>query len=375
MHHLRSIPLCIDLDGTLVKTDTLLELLLLFLRSGNKKIYRIPFWIACGRARFKTELAKQVDLDPALLPRHKPLVDYIYEVKKKGRPLVLVTAASEQIALVVAEFFGCFDEVLASSSDHNLRGPAKLACLLDRYGPRGFDYAGNDHTDVIIWKQARLAILVNPGPGVAEKARPFCDNHLILDDRKPVFHAVRLLLGSTRWAENLLMFLPWLLFKQVPEVRLASVCTAYLVYSFAASSIQSGAALYFLNRDRRLSDYRSNPLASGDLPLQLGCVIPPLLLVLSGIIFIATNPFPLALFLGYLAEETWWQARQRRQGPPPGLIITACIYFLILFSGLCAARLPVSATHLVLLGILAAGAGLGWRYRHRLLRLLRSSTL
>ena len=374
MDHLRSIPLCIDLDGTLVKTDTLLELLLLFLRSKSFKIYLIPFWIACGRARFKTELARQVALDPAILPRHKPLIDYINKMKKKGRPLVLVTAASEQLTHAVADFFGCFDEILASSGDHNLRGPAKLACLLDRYGPRGFDYAGNDHTDVIIWKQARLAILVNPGPGVAVKATRCCNNPLILDDRKPVLQAIRLLLGSTRWIENILLFLPWLLFKQDPDVRLVSVCMAYAIYSLSASAIQAGAALYFLNRDRRSADYRRNPLASGDLPLLLGYVVPPLLLVLSAIFFIATNPFPLSLYLGYLAEETWRQARQRRQGPPAGLVITACIYFLLLFSGLCAARLPVSATHLVLLGILATGAGLGWRYRHSFLQLLRSST-
>jgi len=353
-----AIPLCIDLDGTLIKTDTLLELLLRFVRSRDRRIYRIPCWIIRGRAYFKKELARCVSLDPSLLPRHSLLIDYILHEKKKGRPVILVTAASKKTARIFADFFGFFDAVFASSSNHNLRGAAKLTCLLDQFGCQGFDYAGNDHSDIIIWQQCRRAILVNPAAGVAKKIIPFHDNHLILDDRPPVFHSTALLLDTGRWKRNIILFLPWALFGYGTDSPVAQVCLTYLTFSLAASSVSSGASLYYLDQDRdNPARYPLNPLASGNLPLHTGALVAPLFLILSGAIFMATQPVASLLYLAYLTGEVLTQINARTQNAS-GWIMAIPMYFLLLASGLQAARLSFSPFHLAVLFLLALAGGM-----------------
>ncbi len=333
-----SVPLCIDLDGTLVKTDTLYELFLVFLRTGGKNIILLPAWLAKGKANFKYKLAEQVLLDPAILPYHTGIINYICREKKGGRTIILVTAASKQLALCVADFLGFFDEILASSREHNLRGEAKLACLLARFGNKGFDYAGNDHTDIVIWKQARTAILVNPEPGVVLRVLLDNTNHLILDERsKSRQHALAACLGSQHWVINLIIFLPWLSSHRDPGY-LSTLLVEYLAFSLVSGAIYSGAHLFFLHRDRQEkkgNESSENPLASGELPLLYGFVIPPILSILSAILLTisATGSVSYLLYLAYVTSQVLSQIMMRRKNSTPWLMRT-CASISLLATGL-----------------------------------------
>ena len=46
-------PLCVDLDGTLIRTDLLWESLLALLKQRPLSIFQLPFWLLKGRAYFK----------------------------------------------------------------------------------------------------------------------------------------------------------------------------------------------------------------------------------------------------------------------------------------------------------------------------------
>jgi phosphoserine phosphatase len=105
--------------------------------------------------------------------------------KAAGRRVALVTAANEKIAGQVAERFGLFDDVLASDGTRNLRGTAKLKAMQKRYGDGGFDYAGNDRTDLKIWPHARQALIVNPDRGVEKAARGVARVAAVFDKRPP----------------------------------------------------------------------------------------------------------------------------------------------------------------------------------------------
>src|SRR5256885_10972873 len=54
------------------------------------------------------------------------------------------------------------------SSD--LRSENKLKALVERFGERGFDYAGNSTADLSVWRGARKAVVVNATAGLARKA-------------------------------------------------------------------------------------------------------------------------------------------------------------------------------------------------------------
>src|SRR5882757_643624 len=62
------IPLVVDLDGTLIKTDLLWEYLARLLQRNPFSIFQILFWWTRGRACLKKKLAARIKIDPVPLP-------------------------------------------------------------------------------------------------------------------------------------------------------------------------------------------------------------------------------------------------------------------------------------------------------------------
>ena len=164
------VPLCVDLDGTLIKTDLLWESLARLLRRNPFQLLPVLFWWMRGRAFLKRQLVRRVTIDPAALPYHEPFLAFLREQKKTGRKLVLVTASDRDMALPVANHVGLFDEVLGSDGKTNLRSGNKLKVLVAKFGERGFDYAGNSSADFAVWRGAREAIVVNASAAVLKRA-------------------------------------------------------------------------------------------------------------------------------------------------------------------------------------------------------------
>jgi apolipoprotein N-acyltransferase len=157
------VPLCVDLDGTLVKTDLLWESLARLLQRNPFALFVVLIWWARGRAFLKRQLARRVTIDPADLPYNEPFLAFLREQKKAGRKLILATASDHELAVPVANHVGLFDEVLGSDGKTNLRGVNKLKALTEKFGERGFAYAGNSATDLVVWRGAREAIVTNAG--------------------------------------------------------------------------------------------------------------------------------------------------------------------------------------------------------------------
>src|SRR4051812_23341774 len=135
------VPLVVDLDGTLVRTDTLHESLLVLLKRNPLLLVLAALWLLKGKAAFKAEVGRRVKLDTEHLPYSEPLLAYLTEQKAQGRRLVLATAADRTIAEAVSAHLGLFDEVYASDGVVNLSGERKLARLKQAHPE--FDYAGD----------------------------------------------------------------------------------------------------------------------------------------------------------------------------------------------------------------------------------------
>jgi apolipoprotein N-acyltransferase len=164
------VPLVVDLDGTLIRTDMMWESLSRLLRRNPLAIFQILFWWTRGRARLKQKLAARVQADPATLPYHEKFLAYLREQKATGRKLILATASDLQMALPVANHVALFDEVLGSDGKTNLRSGNKLKALTEKFGERGFDYAGNSDADFAVWRGSREAVVVNASPSVLKEA-------------------------------------------------------------------------------------------------------------------------------------------------------------------------------------------------------------
>ena len=165
-----NIPLVVDLDGTLIRTDMMWESLSRLLRRNPLAIFKILFWWTRGRALLKQKLAARVQIDPATLPYHENFLAWLRAEKASGRKIILATASDLKMAQPVAAHVGLFDEVLASDGKINLRSENKLRVLTEKFGARGFDYAGNSSADFNVWRGSREAIVVNASPNVLREA-------------------------------------------------------------------------------------------------------------------------------------------------------------------------------------------------------------
>lgn len=164
-------PLVVDLDGTLLRSDLLLETGMAFVRSQPLRLLKTLSWLAKGKAALKEELAHATHIDVSVLPYDPEVIALIEAERSNGRRVVLATASHYTLAERIAEYLHLFDEVLATNAARNLSAHRKRDLLVEHYGEQGFDYAGNSHDDVPVWAVARLAYVVNPEPGVERRAQ------------------------------------------------------------------------------------------------------------------------------------------------------------------------------------------------------------
>ncbi len=161
-----SIPLFVDLDGTLVATDTFGESIWRFLSSRPWNVFRLALWLCRGRPVAKRELAEGGwGPDPATLPYRQDVLDVLHEAGACGRPLFLATATDRKIAEQVAEHLGIFSGVLASDGKVNLKSRRKLAAINQICAERNwtsFGYFGDSSADLAVWKDAAEVYAVDP---------------------------------------------------------------------------------------------------------------------------------------------------------------------------------------------------------------------
>ena len=270
------VPLCVDLDGTLIHSDLLVESAFALLRRNPLHLFSFVVWLASGRARLKREIAQRVTLDVARLPWDERVLAWLRADAR--RPRLLCTAADRRLAEEVAAHIGGFDEVLASDGTHNLGGRRKAELLLSRYGERGFDYAGNAATDLKVWRHARHAIVANATPRVLRRVGSTYMVERVFECRAGGLHAWARALRIHQWSKNLLLFVPLLAAHRVFDLA-AVVATglAFVAFSLCASAAYLLNDLLDLDADRRHPRKRLRPFAAGSLPLAAGLVAAPLL--------------------------------------------------------------------------------------------------
>jgi 4-hydroxybenzoate polyprenyltransferase len=272
--HLRRVPLCVDLDGTLIKTDLLWEALLLLLKRQPFFVFRLPFWLLKGRACLKREIERRVTLDVAALPYNEEVVNFLQKEWQSGRELVLATASHVKFAQQVAAQLGFFNGGVLGTDQSNLKGVVKLKALEERFGTKGFDYVGNSRADLPVWRHANQALAVTNSSSLLRKVQQVSSvGHVFKRQRSPV----RLLLRAMRvhqWTKNILIFIPLIASHQILNgPRLLAACVAFLSFSLCASGVYILNDCLDLEADRTHPTKKRRPFASGDLSIQVGLVV------------------------------------------------------------------------------------------------------
>lgn len=267
------VPLCVDLDGTLVKSDTLHDALMVMLRQSPVSILKSFGWLRQGKAAFKRNVTSVVMLDAAHLPYNHPLLQFLREEKARGRKIYLATAAEKALADRVADHLGIFDGVLASEGKINLAGKNKLAAFQEMF-PQGFCYIGNALPDAKLLAVCQTPMVANPhGKLKVAMKRAGTVPVRVFEDKKPAIKAFFKAIRIHQWAKNALIFLPLLLAHEIRWNTVAGAAVAFLSFGLCASATYIINDLLDLEVDRRHPRKRLRPFAAADLSVGAGLAI------------------------------------------------------------------------------------------------------
>ena len=275
-------PLCVDLDGTLVKSDTLVDSLLVLLRTRPLRVLKLPFVVLKGKAAFKAFVTSSVTLDVVHLPYNRTLLQYLQAEHARGRDLYLATGADERLAQRVADHLGIFTGVLGSDGATNLTGNKKLNSLKACLDSGAFDYVGNDTPDLPLLAEATEPMVANPSMGLrmGMKSRGIHPVQAFNETTHPLQSLVKAA-RPHQWAKNLLIFLPVLLAHSLSPVKLLAGLGAFCCFSLTASSTYMFNDLLDIEADRRHPRKQFRPFASGDLSGLTGFATTAILLALG----------------------------------------------------------------------------------------------
>jgi len=268
----RTIPLCIDLDGTLIATDSLWEALTLVLLRRPWLIFAACLWAARGKHVLKREVAARSDREPTDWPYRDAVLTLIRNARAEGRPVWLVTGAAEKTAVAIASHLGLFDRVLHSSDSENLTSARKRDRLVAECGEGGFDYVGNSRDDLVVFDSARQSLIVQPDRaarswGMANGGE-FVDTGRV--SRLAAFKAIRV----HQWLKNVLIGVPLVLNHEWASLSSAlAVVIAFFSFSFFASAVYVVNDISDLGNDRRHARKRFRPIAAGSISIPSALAI------------------------------------------------------------------------------------------------------
>ena len=272
-----ALPLCVDLDGTLVRSDTLIDSTLALARQSPAALLKIPGWLRGGKAALKRHITQAVELDVVHLPYNRKLLQYLEQQHALGRPLYLATAADRELANRVATHVGLFSGVLASDGTHNLAGGNKLAAFQEQF-PEGFCYVGNASADLPVLSacsaEGAEVLVANPTRGLLAglRARKIVPTHSFIDKSSPLrawLKAIRL----HQWAKNILLFLPLVLAHVRSFGLILGSLVAFLSFGLCASATYIINDLLDIEADRIHPRKQRRPFAAGDLSAIHGIAV------------------------------------------------------------------------------------------------------
>jgi 4-hydroxybenzoate polyprenyltransferase len=273
------LPLAVDLDGTLLLTDTLFEAAADQLRGRPFwtlwQLIQLPFAIAKVKARLRG-----ANLDVETLPVNEAVLAYCRQAKATGRPVWLVSAADQAIVDRLAARFDVFDRAFGSDGVTNNKGAAK-AGLLERAAPGGFEYLGDSPADMKVWAKAKAASFVGGGQ-IRRRAieRMGVTVARVFERPKAGIGAWSRALRLHQWAKNLLIFVPAILGMKLTDPGAMATCAIALpLLGLMASGTYLVNDILDLKADRGHHSKHERPLASGRIRLWQGFLAAPLLIV------------------------------------------------------------------------------------------------
>jgi len=342
MNSSSTIPLFVDLDGSLIKTDMLIESVFELLKQNPLNIFRILSWALKGKAYLKAQIASRVEIDPEILPYNTAFLEFLKKEAADHREIILATATNEKIANSIADSVGIFSGVMASTDTVNLSGKNKLKKINEHVADKEFSYAGNSKKDMPVWEHAAEIIAVNPEAGVEKSVNSTGKPVQVFKEDMPSFKSYLKAVRVHQWVKNILIFLPLLAAHQADNAGLwMDVFLAFLAFGLCASSVYLLNDMLDLSADRKHKSKCKRPLAAGTVNSVYATLLIPILLG-SGLAISLFLPLAFVLvLLGYYAITLAYSFALKKQ-VIVDVMLLASLYTIRVIAGSAATDIPPS---------------------------------
>jgi len=285
-----------------------------------------------GKGASKSWLAEIGTPDPGTLPCDEELIAFLKKERDGGRTIVLTTAHDRSIADPVSRHLGIFDDVIASDGTTPFVGEAKACVLADRFGERGFVYAGNRKRDLPVWKKAKAAVLVNASGAVLRAVSAEVPVEREFRNRKPAVTELIWAIRPYQWVKNLLVFIPPIAAHRVLEkTAISPTIVVFVAFCAAASGIYLINDCLDLEADRLHPRKRHRPFAGGELPLQY-VLFGPLLIVAALVTALSVSVGIVMILLAYTAMSLLY-SNHLKKIPLVDVFCLAAMYMLRIIGG------------------------------------------
>ncbi|MEM9435423.1 MAG: UbiA family prenyltransferase [Pseudomonadota bacterium] len=332
--------LAVDLDGTLIRTDSLHEALLGLVARDPRMLIRLPGWFGGGRSTLKAQVADHHVVPGEGLPYNEAVLETVRAARNEGRRVALVSAADQRQVAAVADHLGLFDEAHGSTPERNLKGPAKAQLLTERFGAAGFDYIGDSAADVAVWKVARRALTVSADATLRARAAVANPDITHLAPPAPRGAAMLRAMRPHQWSKNALIFLPVLAAHEL--TTLGPVLLAFAAFCLTASAVYVINDLLDLPSDRAHPRKRARPFASGALPPRTGLAMAVGLLLGAALLALAVAQGRFFLALGLYLVVTFAYSLRLKRELIVDVITLAGLYTVRIVAGGAAAAVVLS---------------------------------
>jgi len=301
--------LCVDLDGTLIRGNVLLECVFVLLKTRPVALFQLPFWLLSGRASFKRRVAAGIHFNPSRLAYRQPVLDLLHQEKANGRRIALVTAADRKLGEAISSYLGLFDEVYASDGKVNLKGAHKAEFLTRHFAQTGFEYVGDSSADLEVWRNASGAYVVGTQARANQASAVTNLKDAILEPRASFHTSFRIWINALRghhWSKNLLLFLPLALSHNLSVEPLIRTLIGFALFSLCASGLYILNDLIDLHSDREHPWKKERPFAAGEISIPAGLLASFILLASAFCLgYLLSAKFDLAL-VGYATLTTFY---------------------------------------------------------------------
>ncbi|HKX33633.1 MAG TPA: UbiA family prenyltransferase [Blastocatellia bacterium] len=356
-------PHCVDLDGTLIKTNTLLEAAMALIRTTPWAAIFLPFWLMRGQAYLWQRLSERTFINPALLPYREEVLEYLEREKRTGRELVLISGSNQAMVEKVAHHLGLFHRFFGSTETVHLVGPAKLAVLLELYGRKAFDYLGDSNQDFSIWRESQRAIIVSRNRSLIKRVRQNVEDlEQIQPSGRPWLKAVIKAMRPYQWSKNLLLLAPIFLAHKITNLPLMlTAVQAIIAFSLCASAVYIMNDLLDLESDRLHPRKRKRPFAAGDLSVLQGGLLSMVLLISAFAIALALSPEFAAVLLAYFVMTVGYSS-YLKQKLLIDVFVLASLYTIRVWAGSVCTGIVISNWALAFFMSLSLSLALAKRY-------------